>query len=150
MKRVALFGLLIILLVTVAVASEPVKVFPSFFDWRVIENEPVNNYPVLAIARVIDGDTFEAWIHIAPRLAYFVDVRVDGVDTPETDVAYKEEGTRVTAIVAKFLADAAEIRIRLTGYSFARWVCVVTIDGRDLATLIKENKLTKADLCPDE
>jgi len=48
------------------------------------------------------------------------------------------------------VADAAEIRIRLTGYSFARWVCVVTIDGRDLATWIKENKLTKADLCPDE
>ena len=76
MKRFTLFGLLIVLLVTVAVANEPVKEFPSFFDWQVIENEPAENYTVLAVARVIDGDTFEFWLHIAPRLAYFADVRL--------------------------------------------------------------------------
>jgi len=53
-------------------------------------------------------------------------------------------------LIAKFLADAGEIRVKLTGYSFGRWVCIVTVDGVDLATWIEENKLTKADLCPEE
>lgn len=43
-----------------------------------------------------------------------------------------------------------EIRVKLTGYNFGRWVCIVTVDGEDLAEWIKENKLTKADLCPEE
>jgi len=38
----------------------------------------------------------------------------------------------------------------LTGYSFGRWVCIVTVDGEDLVEWIKEKKLTTADLCPEE
>jgi hypothetical protein len=34
--------------------------------------------------------------------------------------------------------------------SFNRWVCTVSVDGENLADWIKENKLTKADLCPEE
>ena len=149
MKRFALFGLLIVFIVTVAVAG-PVKVFPGLSEQTIIEKEPAFNYRVLAITRVIDGDTFEAWIHIAPRLAYFVDVRVDGVDTPGIRGDCKEEGERVRELVAKFLADAGEIRVKLTGYSFELWVCIVTVDGVDLAEWIKENKLAKTDLCPEE
>ena len=126
MKRVTLFGLLIVLLVTVAVASEPVKVFPGLSDQTIIENEPVLNYPILAVTRVIDGDTFEAWIHIAPRLAYFGDVRVDGVDTPEITGDCKEEGLRVKELVEEFLRSAEVITITFTGkVSFSRWVCIV-------------------------
>jgi len=150
MKRFTLFGLLIVLLVTVAAASEPVKVFPGLSEQDIIENEPAFNYRVLAITRVIDGDTFEAWIHIAPRLAYFADVRVEGVDAPPITGDCKEEGKRVRDLVAQFLAEAGEIRAKLTGYSFGRWVCIVTVDGVNLATWIKEKKLTKADLCPEQ
>jgi len=39
-----------------------------------------------------------------------------------------------------------EIRVKLTGNSFGRWVCIVTVDGEDLAEWIIENGLTKADL----
>ena len=151
MKRVTLFGLLVVLLVTVAVASEPVKVFPGLSDQTIIENEPVLNYPILAVTRVIDGDTFEAWIHIAPRLAYFVDVRVDGVDTPEITGDCKEEGLRVKGLVEELLRCAEVITITFTGdVSFSRWVCIVCVDGKNLATWITDNKLTKADLCPDK
>lgn len=151
MKRFTLFGLLIVLLVTVAVASEPVRVFPGLSDQNIIENEPAFNYRALAVTRVIDGDTFEAWIHIAPRLAYFVDVRVDGVDTPEITGDCKEEGFRVKGLVEEFLRGAEAITITFTGkVSFNRWVCIVCVDDKNLATWIKENKLTKANLCPDE
>ena len=29
-------------------------------------------------------------------------------------------------------------------------VCIVTVDGEDLTEWIKANKLTKADLCPED
>jgi hypothetical protein len=135
MKRFTLFGLLLVLLATVAVASEPVNVFPSLFDWRVIENEPVFNYRVLAVSRVIDGDTFEAWIHIAPRLAYFVDIRVANVYAPEITGDCKEEGLRVKGLVEEFLRGAEAITITFTGeVTFNRWACIVAVDGEDLAT----------------
>ena len=152
MKRL-LCVFLFVLLVAVTVAGEPVKVFPGLSEQTIIENEPALNYLVLAVTRVIDGDTFEAWIHIAPRLAYFVDVRVEGADTPELGKRGGKcpiKADRVRVLVADFLAHANEIRVKLTGYSFERWVCVVTVDGVDLATWITENKLTKADLCPEE
>lgn len=145
MKRFTLLGLLIVLLVTVAVASELFKEFPGLSEQDIIENEPTFNYQVLAIVRVIDGDTFEFWLHIAPRLAYFADVRLANVDTPEIRGDCKEEGFRVKGLVEKFLAEAGEIRVKLTGYSFGRWVCIVTVDGEDLGEWIKENKLTEAD-----
>jgi len=56
----------------------------------------------------------------------------------------------VRDLVAQFLVGASEIRVELTGYSFGRWACIVTVDGEDLAGWIKANKLTMADLCPEE
>jgi len=151
MKRVTLFSLLVVLLVTVAVAGEPVSIFPGLSDQTIIEKEPAFNYRVLTLTRVIDGDTFEAWIHVAPRLAYFVDVRVDEVDTPEINGDCRDEGSRVKVLVEEFLRDAEAITITFTGkLSFGRWVCIVTVDGVDLAAWIRKNKLAKADLCPEE
>jgi hypothetical protein len=40
MKRFMLFGLLIVLFVTVAVASEPVKVFPDLWDQDAVKYAP--------------------------------------------------------------------------------------------------------------
>lgn len=148
MKKVAVAAVLIIAVSVLAFGSfvEPVNVF-SFFDCKVIEKEPVCNYPVLAIARVIDGDTFEFWLHIAPRLARFTDIRLADVDTPEITGDQKEEGLRVKALVEEFLGNAEEITISFTGnLTFCRWICEVTVDGEDLAAWIKENGLTKADL----
>jgi len=152
MKRFMLFGLLVVLFVTVAVASESVRVFPGLSDQTIIEKEPSFNYRVLAITRVIDGDTFEAWIHIAPRLAYFVDVRLANVDTPEIHRGNcKEEGFQVKGLVEEFLRGAEAITIAFTGkVNFNRWVCTVSVDGKDLGEWIIENRLTEADLCSEK
>lgn len=129
--------------------SSPVWVSPVLWDQDALKYPPIGpGYPVLAITQVIDGDTFEALVHIAPKLLIAVHVRVGGVDTPEITGDCREEGKRVRDLVAQFLASAGEIRVELTGYSFGRWVCIVTVNGEDLAEWIKANKLTKVDLCP--
>ena len=157
MKRFALFGLLIVFIVTVAVAG-PVKVFPGLSEQTIIEKEPAFNYRVLAITRVIDGDTFEALLHIAPQLIAAVDVRVafpdrSYVDTPEMTGDCKDKGTEARAAVLELLASAHSIRVTFFSWDkySGRWDCSVTIDDEiDLATWITDNKLTKADLCPDK
>ena len=73
-----------------------------------------------------------------------------GLGVPEMTGDCKEEGKRVRDLVTRFFTDANAIQVELTGYSFGRWVCIVTVDGKDLAEWIIENKLTKADLCPNE
>jgi len=149
-KRVALLCLLVSVFATVIALSEPVKVFPNLWDQDALKYPPSGpGYPVLAVTEVHDGDTFEALLHVAPQLIVAVDIRVDGVDTPEITGVCKEEGERVRDLVNQFLAGAGEIRVKLTGYSFGRWVCVVTVDGRNLAEWIIENGLTKADLCEE-
>jgi endonuclease YncB( thermonuclease family) len=159
MKRFMLFGLLVALLVTVAVASEPVKVFPDLWNQDAVKYAPTGlGYPVLAITEVIDGDTFEALLHIAPQLIAAVDVRVafpDGsyVDTPEMTGDCKDKGKEAKAAVLQLLASAHSIQVMFLSWDKygGRWDCSVTIDDEiDLATWINENKLTKDDLCPDE
>ena len=158
MKKVAVTVVLILAIGVLALGSfvEPVNVF-SLFDWHVIQKQPVVNYPVLAVSRVIDGDSFEFWLHIAPRLAYFADIRLANVDTPEINRKAgpcREEGWRVKGIIEELLGNAEAITIRTDPFtgdvSFDRWVCWVTVDGEDLGEWIEENKLTKADLCPDQ
>ena len=159
MKRVTLFGLLIVLLVTVAVTSEPVKVFPDLWNQDAVKYAPIGpDYPMLAITEVIDGDTFGALLHVAPQLIAAVDVRVafpDGsyVDTPEMTGDCKDKGKEAKAAVMQLLASAHSIRVMFLSWDKygGRWDCSVTIDDEiDLATWINENKLTKDDLCPDE
>lgn len=159
MKRFALFGLLIILLVTVVVTSEPVKVFPDLWNQDAVKYAPIGpGYPVLAITEVIDGDTFEALLHVAPQMIAAVDVRVafpDGsyVDTPEMTGKCKDNGQKAKVAVMQLLANAHSIQVMFLSWDKygGRWDCSVRIDDTtDLATWIKENKLTKEDLCPDK
>ena len=157
MKRFALFGLLIVLLVTVAVASEPVKVFDDLWDQDALKHAPSSpGYPVLAITELIDGDTFEALVHIAPQLLTSVHIRIAFPDRSEVDTPdFKNcpiEAQQAKDAVLKLLINADSIRITFLEWGiYSRWICAVTIDGEtDLATWIKENKLTKADLCLDK
>lgn len=121
-----------------------------FSDWHVIESEPISNYPVLSVARVIEGDSFEFWLHVAPRLAYFADIRLADIDTPEVEGDCTEEGLRVKDIVKEFLQNAGAINIRRKEVDkYGRWICTVSVDGQDLAEWIKKRELTKEDLCPE-
>ena len=149
MKKVAVTVVLVMAIGVLALGSfvEPVKVF-SLFDWRVTQKQPAVNYPVLAVSRVIDGDSFEFWLHIAPCLAYFADIRLANVDTPEITGDCKEEGLRVKGIIEELLGNAEAITIEFTGnVSFGRWVCLVIVDGEDLGEWIEDMGLTEADLC---
>jgi endonuclease YncB( thermonuclease family) len=126
--------------------------------WRTVEAPIDAVYPVLTLTRIIDGDTFEAWLHIAPRFAYFADVRVAGVDTPEIRGDCKIEGFRVKAAVEEFLFSAYKITVKVVDVdSFGRWVCDVTVTmllpglalvHQDLADWIREQGFTKEELCP--
>ena len=66
-----------------------------------------------------------------------------------TEAFTAESRIGTLGLVEEFLRGAEAIVITFTGkVSFNWWVCSVCVDGKDLATWI-ENKLTKADLCPD-
>jgi len=148
MRQAARVAVLFFVVIGTAWATSQVDLV-SPDAWRTVENPFGVTYPVLAITRVIDGDTFQAWVHIAPRLAYFADVRLDGVDTPEVTGACKAKGIEVTARVEQVLRAAKAITVKVTAVdSFGRWVCAVSCDGQDLSTWIRDNRLTKADLCP--
>jgi len=147
MKRVAKCVLLAVMVLGVAASTQTDLGSPEV--WRVVQDPFGAVYPVLLVTRVIDGDTFEAWVHIAPRLAYFADVRLAGVDTPEVTGECRVEGLRVRDQVERVLRGAREITVRVTDVdSYGRWVCHVLFDGRDLAQWIRDNRLTKGDLCP--
>jgi len=146
-KKSLLIGLAV-LAISMSVIAQPVMVSPDLWNWHVVQDEPSVNYPVLAIARVIDGDTFEAWLLIAPRLAYFADVRLFGVDTPEITGACGEQGKRVKNAVEQFLASASTITVNLIEFDkYGRWICSVDVDGVSLTDWIRAHHLTKEELC---
>jgi len=126
MKRFTLFGLLIVLLVTVAVASEPVKVFDDLWDQDATERLPSSpGYPVLAVTEVHDADTFEALLHIAPRLIAHVDVRLADAYAPEKDTP---KGKELREEVMALIKGADRIVALFRGYDkFGRWLCSVFV-----------------------
>ena len=126
-------------------APTPTQTVPPAAD---IEDPVGVTYPVLQLERVIDGDTYEMWLQLAPRMAYFADVRLAGVDTPETRGDCSDEADRVTERIRQFLEDADTLIARPTDVdSFGRYVAAVTVDGQDLAEWIRDEGLTKGDLC---
>ncbi len=121
---------------------------PPLEDQNRIEAPIGAVYPMLALTRVIDGDTYEMWLHIAPRLAYFADVRLVEVDTPEIRGECSEQGERVKELVADFLNNASVITAQVVDVDqYGRWVSIVTVDGVDLSTWIVDQGLTKQALC---
>ena len=73
---------------------------------------------------MIDADTFEALLYVAPQLVAAVDARVafpDGrhVDTPEMISDCKGKGKEARAAVMELLANAYSIRVMFL--SWDRW-----------------------------
>ena len=159
MKRGLVVSLLFLLLASFVALSNGSMVWvnPQLWDQDANERLPIGpGYPVLAITQVIDGDTFEALLHIAPRLITAVDVRVafpdkSYVDTPEMSGDYKDKGKEAQEAVLRLLVSAQTIRVTFLSWDkyAGRWDCSVTIDDEiDLATWITENRLTKPAMCP--
>jgi len=155
MKRL-LCVFLFVLLVAVTVAGEPVKVFDDLWDQDALKYAPSGpGYPVLAVTELIDGDTFEALVHIAPQLLTSVHIRIAFPDGSKFNAPEKKCPTgfqQARDAVLDLLVNAESIRITFLKWGlYSRWICSVTIDDKiDLATWITENGLTEGDLCPEE
>jgi endonuclease YncB( thermonuclease family) len=74
-------------------AHWPVPAFPAARDsetiWRRAGNSDVR-HPVDVI-RTIDGDTFEARVHLEPGLDMTTRVRLRGIDAPELKASFPQE-----------------------------------------------------------
>jgi len=158
--RKTLCTIILCCVVAFSVLGTPVWISPTLWDQDALAGAPELPYPVLAITDVIDGDTVEALLHVAPQLVVAVNIRVvfpDGkyIDTPELGKHGGKcpvEADQVRALVAEFLAKADKITaafVKFYKYT-GGWECALAVDGEDLAEWIKENKLTKAYLCPEE
>lgn len=97
--------------------------------------EPAYVYRAVA-TRIIDGDTFIARVDLGFRVSVEINVRIQGVDTPEDSA-----GAAATAFLAKTLRPGlGPASLILRSYkgrqSFARWVCEVWTPEGPLADLI--------------
>jgi endonuclease YncB( thermonuclease family) len=83
--------------------------------WRRAGN-PVARHPVDVI-RTIDGDTFEAQVHLWPGLDLHTRVRLRGVDAPERKAACAEEARMAEAasVALRALLDEGEVTISNVG-----------------------------------
>ncbi|MGY2736598.1 thermonuclease family protein [Sphingomonas sp. UYP23] len=85
------------------------------------------------IRSVTDGDTF--------RLTTGEPIRIAGIDAPETHAEHAKCAAELTLGAAatarvRALLDGKSVGIERVGRSYDRTVAKVTIDGRDLATLL--------------
>lgn len=95
------------------------------------------SYPVLTgldgkpiVVDVHDGDTVRLLLDCGIEGGAFPWLRVAGVSCPELR---KPGGDEATAYTVGVLTAAKQIKVHVTGRSFARWVAQVVVDGRDLA-----------------
>ncbi|MEM7667526.1 MAG: thermonuclease family protein [Pseudomonadota bacterium] len=94
------------------------------------------------VERVIDGDTVEVVVDLAPGMSQTVDVRERDLDTPEKRrgrfgaqcEAERELGLKVSALVTDTLAEGTAVRIDNVGLGkyAGRWVGDIrfALDGR--------------------
>jgi hypothetical protein len=75
----------------IAATNEPVIVFSDVWSYDVTDSAPQEDYPVLAVTEVNDGDTFEAILHIAPQLLTHVRIRLENARAPEKDTPEGKE-----------------------------------------------------------
>lgn len=96
----------------------------------------VYEYPVVEVQRIIDGDTF--WLHLEKDVGFYlytkflVEIRLDGVDTPEKSKGsvFERQQARVAQVATTmWFAErlkAGPVWIRTYGQdSFGRWLGVV-------------------------
>lgn len=86
--------------------------------------------------RVIDGDTFEAQVAIAPHHIWYPRVRVLGVDTPELDGATKPAALAAKAFTEAWLSRGPVVLVACKEDHFGRLLATVQRDGDNLATLL--------------
>lgn len=102
------------------------------------------------ITRVVDGDTFDATVDLGFTITTKQRFRVKDVDTPETwrptTNAEKEHGLKATKFVVDLLSGTYVTLTSVKSAVYGRYEAHVELkDGRDLATLLRENGFEKLD-----
>ena len=106
------------------------------------------------VTRVIDGDTYDMDVALGVGLTAAIRVRLNDIDTPETwrpkSEAERVHGAKASDFV-EALIDKAEVTIRTYKLGlYGRYSADVTLlDGRDLATVIKDAGLEKKETYND-
>ena len=101
------------------------------------------------VVRVLDGDTFEAIIDLGFHTLKRTNIRVHGIDTPETwrpkSDAEAEHGERATEL-AKELLEGKEITLQTVKHGKYRWGGrPILADGRDYVEVMLALGMEKRD-----
>lgn len=83
--------------------------------------------------RVVDGDTFDAKISLAPGHVWYKRIRILGVDTPELEGATKPAALAAKAFAETWLRRGEVTIAACKEDSFGRLLGDVTRDGESLA-----------------
>ncbi len=101
----------------------------------VLAAAPAGAFPAHVI-RVIDGDTFWAWIEPMPDLRVKRAVRIAGIDAPELNgkcAAERELAIRARDRLRELLNGAVTVEDTRPGKYAQRLIARVLVDGRDVA-----------------
>jgi len=101
------------------------------------------------VIRVVDGDTFEALVDLGFNVRARIMFRVNDLDTPEIyrpkSAGELEHARRASAFAKSVLSEGSWVIVDSTKSEiYSRWAANVTLpDGRDFATVMKENGYEK-------
>jgi endonuclease YncB( thermonuclease family) len=106
--------------------------------WSARDPPPIRGAYAAETLRVIDGDTFEARVHLWPGLAVTTRVRLRGIDAPETNARCLEERNRAAAARAALAsildeADLTVFRVSLDKYGGRVLAAAATARTPDVA-----------------
>jgi micrococcal nuclease len=87
------------------------------------------------IAKIVDGDTYDAIVDLDFELTIKIRIRLYGVNCPETDHKNKD-GLIAKEFAQKMLIDKDVIVNYLKHDSFGRCLCSVWVEGKDFAGLL--------------
>lgn len=96
------------------------------------------------VVKVIDGDTVKMQLGLGPGLTKTINIRLDGVNTPEKrtrDLCEKAAGIAATAFTEQWLANATTLSVSnvRNGKYAGRWLGSIAADGVDLTTALIES-----------
>lgn len=94
------------------------------------------------VIRVIDGDTVKLAVHVWPGLIQEINLRLDGVNTPEKRSSAKCEraaGRAATDFTVRFMGgESVEVTDVSLGKYAGRVLGKISVDGVDLGTALIE------------
>ena len=117
-----------------------------FVAFCAAQEEHLYTYQVIQF-ETVDGDSIRAQLDLGFDLTLNVDIRVAGIDTPETNpLATREAGEKAEAYTAYWLSQADAIYFQVTDeakYAGRTVGRVFTADGGDLATYLVQAGVAK-------